>query len=183
METRAEEIVKYEEAYLSDNYKMGPRRHEHACEVLRSLLNGRTMSYLDVGCGRGEMIVQAKELGFYPAHGLEAVDYLTGGDVFEGLCHELPFPDCTYDVITMFDVIEHLPQGDDELACRELDRVAKRHVVLTANNQPSYHLNRDLHINIRPYEEWDRLFREWFSGEVTWLNRARNISETWRVDY
>jgi hypothetical protein len=89
----------------------------------------------------------------------------------------------------MLDVIEHLIPGDDERACRELGRVARRHIIVTANNRPSMrHIGEDLHINKRPHEEWDRLFRGWFApAEVTWLKKMRhdqgtNASAAWRID-
>jgi hypothetical protein len=88
-------------------------------------------------------------------------------------------------VVSLFDVIEHLIPGDDELACRELARVAKRHILITANNRPSFNkAGDDLHINKRPYEEWDQLFKSWFHGaRVTWIRGHRSyISEAWRVD-
>lgn len=64
-----------------------------------------------------------------------------------------------------------------------MERVARRHIILTASNRPSFNrAGDDLHINKRPHEEWDRLFRQWFSGNVTWLERTISISETWRID-
>jgi hypothetical protein len=74
---------------------------------------------------------------------------------------------------------------DDELACRELARVARRHVIVTANNAASFNsAGDDLHINRRPYHEWDRLITAWFApARVTWLNSPRHhVSEAWRVN-
>lgn len=141
-------------------------------------------SYLDVGCGRGEMLAHAMQLGFSQVQGVEVVPELCGGDVCRGEAYDLPFGDRAFDVVSMFDVIEHLLPGDDELACKEMERVCKRHILLTANNRPS-HLpdGTDLHINKRPYDEWDGLFREWFSGTVTRLDQREYVSAGWRVDF
>ena len=141
--------------------------------------------YLDVSCGRGEMLDAASWLGFQPVQGTEIVPALIDGKrVVYAEVHALPFADQSFDVVTMFDVIEHLIPGDDEQACRELARVARRHVILTANNRPSFNAgDEELHINRRPYTEWDTLFQTWFRGRVTWLNSDRNFSsQTWRVD-
>jgi hypothetical protein len=64
--------------------------------------------------------------------------------------------------------------------------VTTDHVLITANNKESRNAaGEELHINRRPYEEWDALFREWFAGsaKVTWIKGERNyISEAWRID-
>jgi hypothetical protein len=88
----------------------------------------------------------------------------------------------------MLDVIEHLIPGDDELACRELARVARHHIINTANNKPSISKPAKdvLHINRRPYEEWNTLFHKWFLGaRVRWISKGVKrayISEAWRID-
>lgn len=181
-ERRAAEYAKYVRAYAGDNYGMGDARRRSAVADLSALLRG---SYLDVGCGRGEMISEALRLGFIPCHGTEVVPALVDGvTVVRAEAHALPFCDGAFDVVTMLDVIEHLLPGDDEAACRELARVAVRHVLLTASNLPSFsESGEDLHINRRPYAEWDELFRSWFApGRVTRLPSRNAISEAWRVD-
>ena len=163
---RLAEHAKYVRCYEAENYRMGKARMSDAVRELTDLPSrGR---YLDVGCGRGEMLNHAESLGFTMARGTEIVpELIDGSRVVRGEVHALPFKSDSFDVVTMFDVIEHLIPGDDELACRELARVASRHVLLSANNRPSFNLQRDdLHINKRPYEEWDALFRKWFSGKV-----------------
>jgi SAM-dependent methyltransferase len=181
---RKTELRKYEFAYAHSKYRMGTKRAADACYNLQSLpIRG---SYLDVSCGRGEMLDFAETLGFHPVRGTEIVPALIDGKrVVHAWAHALPFEDNSFNVVTMHDVIEHLIPGDDERACKELARVALRYVILTANNEVS--LNKrgeDLHINKRPYAEWDKLFRQWFgSAEVTWVkNPKRNyISEAWSV--
>lgn len=176
---RVAEQLKYRSAYGDESYRMGRRRMEDAVGDLENLpCRG---SYLDVGCGRGEMLSHAAGMGFAPVQGVEVVQELIDGTrVVRGEAHDLPFGDRSFDVVSMFDVIEHLVPGDDEAACREMARVAKRHILLTANNRPSIVDGNDLHINKRPYDEWDRLFREWFPGDVTWMKGR--FSEGWRVD-
>lgn len=180
---RAVEHAKYVRAYsMNENYRMGERRKIDAMHDLEALPNRG--SYLDVSCGRGEMLEAASRFGFSPVRGTEIVPELVGGQVERAEVHALPFTDRSFDVVTMFDVIEHLIPGDDRAACEEMARVARQHIIITANNRPSFNkAGDDLHINKRPYEEWDRLFREWFPGTVTWIkgNRAY-VSEAWRVD-
>jgi ubiquinone/menaquinone biosynthesis C-methylase UbiE len=186
---RAAEHGKYHRAYgLAPNYKMGERRKADAINDLRAL-PGRG-SYLDVSCGRGEMLTAALAMGFEPVQGTEIVpELIDGSRVIFSEAHALQVADKSFDVASLWDVIEHLVRGDDEAVCHELERVARRHVLLTANNRPSKNqAGEDLHINRRPYEEWDALFRRWFSGRVTWIKgtprQPRNyVSEAWRIDF
>src|SRR5262245_63959388 len=104
---------------------MGPNRFHDAIRELRALPT--RLSYLDVGCGRGEMLRQAQSLGFRLIHGLEVVPALIDNErVTYGEAYALPYDDHTWDVVVLFDVLEHLLPGDDEAACREAGRVARR---------------------------------------------------------
>lgn len=183
-DARQREHAKYVKAYALPSYRMGQGRLTDALRDLSSLPRG---SYLDVGCGRGEMLGHAESLGFSPVGGVEVVpDLIDGTRVVYGPVHALPFPDRSWHVVTLFDVIEHLTPGDDEAACRELARVSSGHVLLTANNSPSRLPDgTELHINRRPFDEWDALFRAWFApGRVTRVPgpRAYPSSPAWRVD-
>lgn len=189
-ERRGLEHGKYVRAYRSSGYGMGRSRMMDAMADLNQLADPLDPgSYLDVGCGRGEMLAQARALSFNPVQGTEVVPGLIDGvHVVWAEGHELPFSDDEFDVVTMLDVIEHLIPGDDELTCRELLRVARRCILLTANNKTSQKaIGEELHINRRPYEEWDGLFNEWFDGQATWLHSTaewprHNLSQTWRVN-
>lgn len=181
---RTAEFAKYERCYQFPNYRMKDARRDDAANDLAALpCRG---AYLDVSCGRGEMLTVAKRLGFDPVKGTEIVPAMIDGEtVVRAEAHALPFDGKSFDVVTMFDVIEHLIPGDDEAACREMKRVARKHVLITANNKPSFNkAGDDLHINRRPYPEWDGLFGAWFDGcRVTWITGQRNyVSECWRVD-
>lgn len=180
---RALEHGKYIRAYEVSEYRMGDRRMHDTVRDLSKIPRG---SLLDVGCGRGEMLDNALQLGFGPVRGVDVVPAVVDGErIVRGEVHALPFEDKSFDVATMFDVIEHLIPGDDELACRELARVARKHILLTANNLTSQKaIGEELHINRRPYPEWDALFRAWFPGAVTWIQTGprQHASEAWRVD-
>lgn len=183
-DARQLEHAKYVRAYRQPRYRMKGERRKDAVKDLMALpVRG---SYLDVSCGQGDMLAEARGMGFATVQGTEIVPALIDGkSVVFAEVHALPFADKSFEVVTMFDVIEHLIRGDDRLACLELARVASKHIVLTANNRPSFNkAGDDLHINKRPYEEWDSLLREWFApAAVTWVKGQRHyISEAWRID-
>lgn len=177
------EVAKYTACYELPKYRMKDDRARQALGALSDLpWRG---SYLDVSCGRGEALAHARAIGFAEVQGTEVVEKLLGPSVRYALAWDLPFPDKSFEVVSLFDVIEHLLPGDDERTCRELARVAGRAILLTASNRESSHNGVELHVNRRPYEEWDGLFRQWFEGaEVTWLHkRASKRSEMWRITF
>jgi len=177
---RLAEQKKYETCYQDPNYRMGGRRMADAFAAMDSI---RGDSFLDVGCGRGEMLEKASKLGFSVVHGVEVVPELIDGErVVRGTVQNIPFADKSFDVVTFMDVIEHLVPGDEVAACKELKRVARNTVLLTANNRPSIHKGLDLHINIKTYDEWDAFFRDAFTGAEVSRIKSSYVSEMWRID-
>lgn len=183
---RAAEHAKYRRVYATGRYRMKRARRQDAAADLAALpCRG---SFLDVGCGYGDVLDEATALGFATVMGVEVTPSLIDGErVVYAEAHDLPFEDGAFEVVAMIDVIEHLLPGDDEAACRELRRVASRHILITANNQPSIHAGEDLHINKRSYDQWHELFQDWFGGTVRRLTDGRRdqgpfASAAWRVD-
>lgn len=176
---RRAEIDKYSIQYRSHGYGMGEARKAAAALEL-SRLSGH-QSLLDVGCGRGEMLGIAESMGM-SARGVEVVPALLDPPrVVHGLAWDLPFQDKAFDVVTMFDVMEHLLEEDSQRVCRELARVARKTVLLTVANFSHRVDGVELHITRRPYPDWDADFRRWFDGQVEWRPNGGSISETWRV--
>ena len=86
--------------------------------------------WLDVGCSAGFVVAAAKQAGF-DAFGVEveaaAVRYASGvlklANVRVGTLEEQNYPDQHFDVISMYDVIEHVPDLNRVVA--ELRRIIK----------------------------------------------------------
>ena len=173
----------YQQCYDDPTYKMGNGRKNQAKNDITNFTNGYR-SLLDVGCGRGEMLDYVGELGYTRVKGTETVPDLIANraDVQFALATDLPFDDDSFAVVTMLDVIEHIPPISTYQALYEINRVASRIVYITANNTPSWFNGEDLHINKRSYEEWNDIFNSVFGGKVTWLPKEEtNISETWLI--
>jgi len=181
-ELRKQEIDRYKKIYPKDTtYKMGKLRMIEAKKALQE--QPYRGSYLDVGCGRGEMLDYAKALGFSVVHGTEVVPELEiMGMVTMASVDNLPFNTNWFQVVSMFDVIEHLNEFDLIPACNELQRVASDRVIITASNVPSIEDGVDLHITKKSYEEWDEFFQGIFCGDVEWRkDLSCRINETWVV--
>ena len=55
-------------------------------------------------------------------------------------------------------------------------------MLLCIANFPHKWQGLDLHINIKPYKEWDTILkREFPEWKIVWLRKGRNISETWEL--
>lgn len=100
--------------------------------VERAKLEGRL---LDVGCGTGSFLAQMRRRGNWEVYGLdishEAVQYARyrlGLQVFHGKLEDAQYPSASFDVVTLWDVLEHLhdPRG----TLREVRRVLRRDGVL-----------------------------------------------------
>lgn len=89
-------------------------------------LNG--LEILEIGCGAGGMLEPLRQYGRvtgldYSADSMRYCRSRGFTRVVTGLGSELPFPDESFDLVALFDVIEHIP--DDRQVLAEVKRVLK----------------------------------------------------------
>ena len=84
---------------------------------------------LDVGCSSGALLQVAQRCGF-SAHGVEPAEQaaktaalIPNTHVFTGFLHDAKYPDNHFDIITLFEVIEHLT--DPISITQEIARILK----------------------------------------------------------
>lgn len=99
------------------------------------------MSLLDVGCSSGAVVWIAQRMGLH-AEGVEPAEKPVakarekGLNVHLGLLHEVAFPDDSFDVLTLFEVIEHLDNPAALLdECRRILRPGGILVIGTGNTR------------------------------------------------
>jgi SAM-dependent methyltransferase len=122
---------------------------------------------LDVGCALGFVVEALRELGV-DARGsdisADAISlanpsvrgFLSQGDLSQGL----PFEDGCFDLVSAFEILEHLPPERVPQALRELARVSRGYVLVTI---PSFGPNPNGYTG-------------WFNGKVRWSRLDHYVS-------
>lgn len=106
-------------------------------------------SILDVGCGEGFTLSELKKNGI--GKRLEGIEYIQealdiGKKLFpdftfkKGDIYRLPYKDNTFDIVVCTEVLEHLDKPKDAL--KELQRVSKKHLILSVPNEPYFTFQR-----------------------------------------
>jgi len=99
--------------------------------------NSRTI--LDAGCGRGDAMAFLNKHGKFEAVGIDIFKpYLKEAknkgrfwDLILGDLRYLPFKDKSFDAVICMEVLEHLEKADGYKLLDQLERVARRQVLLT----------------------------------------------------
>lgn len=125
-------------------------------KVLGILKGLRRMNLLDIGSGRGAFLWPLLDtFPDLPITALDLLDYRVadilavrdgGVSTVTAVCGDatsLPFADGSFDVVTLLEVLEHIP--DTRRALAEVCRVASRFVVLSVPSKPD---NNPEHIHL-----------------------------------
>lgn len=201
-------MTKFEIDYNSDKWqKMYGNRNEPwngiepIVECLLFLTEAK--SVLDIACLRGDFLF------FFEKHikslGLDLSDWgiknkFCNSDIIKANCKELPFKENQFDLVTMFDIVEHLTPNELKISLQEAKRVAKKSIVVLPasllasenefiSNDPSNDLAG--HLIFWKNDKWLHTIAEElvpkfvFDPEatmrfVTILNRLKSYPEQWR---
>jgi SAM-dependent methyltransferase len=115
--------------------------------LAKALAGQRGLQALDVGCGTGLGVVRlagrpeiVRAIGLDPNPvALAAAQRLPGLPIVRGTILALPFDSASFDVLTCFDVLQHLPERCLHQALYELRRVVRRNgvAVVRSNTAPN----------------------------------------------
>lgn len=158
--------------------------HEYLVTLARRLRPGNDITFLDYGCGAGEVVRMAQQVGF-DAYGVDLFyaggSYrgeaeragLLGSRVFELENGIIPFPEERFDVVVSNQVFEHIDDFTDPVL--EVNRILKPQG-LFINLFPTNEVWREGHIGI-PFAHWfakGSSLRHWYSLGLRFLGVGFN---------
>jgi len=151
----------YNELYYKKRIHHHPKRH--MIKYVRFLLGpSEKTKWLDIGCGQGFLVLEALRNDI-DAYGIDISKYALENSLIidrvrYGSITNIPFEDEMFDVISAFDVVEHVNQRDAAKAFSEMHRVLRCNglLILTTPNPCAmgnwvYDLT---HVNVRPANYW-----------------------------
>ena len=139
---------------------------------------------LDVGCGKGFMLHDFKELmpnltiagidisDYGIEHAMETVKpFLRVGNA-----RELPYEDNSFDLVISINTIHNLPLEECKQALREIQRVTRQHAFITVDawrTEEEHERMMKWNLTALTYmhvDEWKRLFEEvGYQGDYLWF--------------
>lgn len=146
-------------------------RRNHGSETYQLILDIKPKTLLDVGCGRGKFVEWANRNGIMAV----GMDFASGYGLMADVL-DMPFPDNSFDMITAFDVLEHLRPETLETGLGEMARVSKKWWVLSIGYGPSKIKTPDGPMQLHPIRTKQR---EWWTpilskyGEITYRGLTR----------
>lgn len=133
----------------SGNRSYGKRNH--GCFAYDIILEKNPETLLDVGCGKGILVEWAKKQGINAC----GLDFASGYGV-QGDLLDMPFEDKSFDMVTAFDVLEHIRPEDLHIALNEMKRVAKFWWILSIGYGPSGINTPDGYVSLHPISTRDK---------------------------
>ena len=141
-------------------------------------------SLLDVGCGKGFMLHDFKELmPKLTVTGIDVSPYALENAMESvkpflrlGNAKELPFPDQSFDLVLAINTVHNLPLPECKQALREVQRVSRRHTFIVVDawrtEEERARLERWI-LTAQTYmhvADWEKLFAEvGYTGDYYWF--------------
>lgn len=128
----------------------------------------------DLGCGTGDTVLFMREHNI-SADGMDQVVFhpqMRVGDICD------PIPEMSkYTTGLCIDVMEHIPESRVAGLLSNLARCKKQ--IISIHNKPAWYRGpngEELHINLKPFSEWNDLLREYFEiDEEKALSNAQTL--------
>lgn len=133
----------------------------HGREAASYVLKNKPRSTCDVGTGHGQFPRMMKRghikavYGFDFALPFDEIDE-PGFVLKQASADNLPLEDKSIDILTSFDMLEHIPEDLIDEVFTEFYRVCKRKMVFSISYQKSVHkvFGTSLHVTVRPKTWW-----------------------------
>ena len=166
-------------------YNYHPRFWQETVKRLRDYYQlAGDASVLDVGCAKGFMLHDFKELmPRLHVHGLDISQYAIENAIedmkpflVQGNVRSLPFPDDSFDLVVAINTVHNLPERECRTAVREIQRVSRGHgfvVVDAYRNEAEQRAIETWVLTARTVlsvDGWTSLFAECgYTGDYYWF--------------
>jgi SAM-dependent methyltransferase len=197
-------ICMTDEEFIRKTLLENPKELERAAKIA-SFVPADADSILDVGCGGGlvlntiaEVRPNVRRVGLERSHKTaEMARSLFDLEVVDGSADALPFEDDSFDVVMANEILEHLPWGVYQKTLTELERVARRMILITTPYRerrqfvtcpkcncrfsPFYHVRSFSDAALGGlFDEFERVQQEliWVKGRAPLLYEARRFKAT-----
>jgi SAM-dependent methyltransferase len=169
------EIEKYRGLYSSSEHTSYGHTN-HGAKAVKLLIKTPPTSVVDIGCGWNEFcgLVRAA----LPDVQCVGVDFACPGADVKAEAHELPFADKSFELLTAFDMLEHVTPDLVDKVLAEMARVSQR-FLFSISYVPSKRtwLGQNLHPTVQTEEWWiNRIMR---AGGLKIAKWSRYITGTW----
>lgn len=171
--------------YGYGGYNYNPRFWQNVVVDFKSHYRlDNTSSILDVGCGKGFMMHDFKQLlpGLH-IEGIDISEYAVDhamDDVKPFIkvanAKKLPYPDKSFDLVISINTVHNLPLEECKHALREIQRISRKNAFITVD---AYHTEKekkrmdDWNLTALTYmsvPEWEKLFHEvGYTGDYFWF--------------
>lgn len=137
--------------------------------MVKRFLNPETV--LDIGCGKGNLVLWLRRLGV-KAYGVDISNYALENAhkpikkyLSKAGIADLPFENSGFDLVVTFNLLEHINEKDLPRAIDESRRVAKRWVLHkiwgTSRFEQRFPVSDPTHVTVKPNRWWrEKLFTE-----------------------
>ena len=172
------EKQKYEGIYSSPEQYPTYGRTNHGKRAVPLVEKDTASSLLDVGCGYNDFVAEIKTKK--PSVRAIGVDFACPGADIIAEAHSLPFQDKEFDLLTSFDMLEHLTEDKVLSTLLEMARVSKRFLLsISYVDSVTKWKGQTLHPTVRPEEWWvDRLMQ---AGAIKAAKQAGYLTGEWSI--
>jgi len=148
----------YDTGYFPKNILVG---FPQFCKALTALVTTK-IKLLDIGCGPGISLKIAQKHGI-EAFGIDIAEnckqYWNGSRTLSiASANNLPFTSGTFDVVSAWDVLEHIPEQAIDQTLKEIKRVSKleglQSVVICLTEEQCKHGDLQCHLTVHNYDWW-----------------------------
>lgn len=152
-ETSEKELWKYDYIYSHPKEFKHYGARMHGKEALPIILDLAPKSLIDIGCGRNNLLPLLKQS--LPNLIALGVDPCAPEADLKASALALPLPDKSYELVTAFDVLEHLQEPSIENCLSELKRVSHTFLFSIAfKPSKTTVLGQQLHATVKPATWW-----------------------------